>query len=410
MATSRGSKPRRCSTICLPFDQESYPETVADPAAFRAELGRLFGLMPEVFPRAFAEGYRLKDSRASAKLGLTLRRVRLSASGESFSVRPCFVMPYMTAPTGDVTGALFLRCFGVPFWALAKVFGRDHDYWYRLEVGPGRNSIAGTTLRKVGPPEHLLADEHHTSRDGEKAYVATTVGGGCILGAALAATAGEQDLKEAYGVFREEAREVRPGYGPETVNTDGWAATKAALSALFPLAVLIRCFLHGWLAIRCRGKLAEGFRELSKKAWDAYRSPDRRTFAQRLRRLREWARANVATAWVREKVTKLCSRAGEYGRAYAHPGCHRTSNMLDRVMRGMNRYLEDGQHLHGSAESAGLHVRAWALLSNFRPWHPQAGRDNQGWGSPAERLNRHRYHDDWLQNLLVCASLGGHRR
>jgi hypothetical protein len=35
---------------------------------------------------------------------------------------------------------------------------------------------------------------------------------------------------------------------------------------------------------------------------------------------------------------------------------------------------------------------------------------SKGWKSPAERLNGHRYHDDWLQNLLVSTSLGGYRR
>jgi hypothetical protein len=80
------------------------------------------------------------------------------------------------------------------------------------------------------------------------------------------------------------------------------------------------------------------------------------------------------------------------------------------VMRQMNRYFEDGQHLHGSGRACERHCRAWALLHNFRPWHPATARANGGWRSPAERLNRHRYHDDWLQNLLVSASLGGFRR
>ena len=48
-------------------------------------------------------------------------------------------------------------------------------------------------------PEHLLADEHHQPRDGVKNYIATTVGAGCCLGAALAQTAGAEDLQAAYG-------------------------------------------------------------------------------------------------------------------------------------------------------------------------------------------------------------------
>ena len=109
-------------------------------------------------------------------------------------------------------------------------------------------------------------------------------------------------------------------------------------------------------------------------------------------------------------MEKLCGRSKEYGLAYRHPGGHRTSAMLDRLMRSMNRYFEDGQHLHGAREACERHGRAWALRYNFRPWHPATARANGDWRSPAERRNRHRYHDDWLQNLLVSASLGGYRR
>ena len=270
-------------------------------------------------------------------------------------------------------------------------------YWYRLEVGLGRNSVVGTTLRRAPLPEHLLADEHHRTRDGVKNYVATTVAAGCCLGAALAETAGAEDLQAAYSVFQQEAQDVQPDYQPQTVSVDGWASTHQAWQALFPLVVLLRCFLHGWLNIRSRGKLTAPFVALSEKVWHAYHAPNRRSFGQRLRRLGEWAQQQVKAAWVLEQVQKLCGRAAEYGRAYRHPGGHR------------NRYLEDGQHRHGSPEACARHCWAWALLHNFRPWHPAVARANGDWQSQAERLNKHRYHDDWVQNLLVSASLGGYR-
>jgi hypothetical protein len=401
---------RRCSTICLPFDQPTYPATVADPSAFRAALADFFRRMPELFPDGFGGGYLLKDRRPSRKLGLPLRRIRLKVTRGTFTIRPAFALPYMAGRAEAASGPLFLRAFGVPFWALARVFGRDHAYWYRVEVGLGRNSIVGTTLRRAELPGHVLADEHHQPRDGVKNYIATTVGSGCCLGAALAPTAGADDLTAAYGVFRAEARDVQPGYAPRTVSADGWAATHQAWVALFPLVAVLRCFLHGWLAIRSRGKLADGFAALSERVWHAYHALTRRSFGQRLRRLREWAQAHVSATWVLEQVKKLCGRSAEYGAAYAHPGGHRTSNMLDRVMRSMNRYFDSGQHLHGSAGAGERHARAWALVSNFRPWSPATARANGGRRCPAERVNRHRYHDDWLQNLLVSASLGGYRR
>lgn len=411
MAESPKPKPRGFSTICLPISKEAYAQIIDSPTRFRRWLDQAFRTCPELFPAAFAFGYTLKDDRRSAKRGLRLRRIRCKANGHAFSIRPSFVLPYLTAWTDDVAGPLFLRSFGVPFWALARVFGKDAMFWYRLEVGLGRNSIVGTTVRRGPLPEHLLADEHHQPRDGTKNYIATTVGAGCCLGAALSQTAGADDLQTAYGVFKAEARNVRDDYQPVTVNSDGWAATRQAWQALFPLVVILRCFLHGWLNIRARAKnLKEVFVAVSEKVWHAYHAPDRRSFAQRLRRLGEWARERVKAAWVLEQVSKLCGRAKEYGRAYAYAGGHRTSNMLDRVMRAMNRYFDDGQHLHGSPEACERHCRAWALLHNFRPWHPAVARGNGGWDSPAVRLNQHRYHDQWLHNCLVSASLAGYRR
>jgi hypothetical protein len=401
---------RRCSTLCLPIGKDDYAALSGDPGRFRAWLDQSFHAWPELFPQAFPGGYRLKDARTSTRTGLRLRRVRLKATGESFSIRPSFVLPYMVGTTDDVQDPLFLRAFGVPFWALAYVFGKGAMYWYRLEVSLGRHSLAGTTVRRAALPEHLLADEHHQGRDGVKNYIATTVGEGCCLGAALAPTANADDLTDAYAVFQREADEVQPGYRPQTVSIDGWAATRQAWRALFPLVALLRCFLHGWLNIRSRGKLDATFAALSEKVWQAYHAPDRRTFGQRLRRLGEWAQRHVTASWVLAQVQKLCGRSQEYGLAYQYPGGHRTSNMLDRLMRSMSRYFEGCQHLHGSPAACGLHVRAWALLQNFRPWGPEAVRDNEGWCSPAERLNAHRYHDDWLQNLQVSASLGGYRR
>src|SRR5262249_17505358 len=149
----------------------------------------------------------------------------------AFSVRPCFVLPYMTAWTDQAEGPLFLRSFGVPFWALARVFGRGAMFWYRLAVGFGRDSLVGSTVRGVQPADRVLDGERHQPRDGTKNYVGAAVGGGCCLGAALAPTAGAEDLQAAYGVFKGEAGNVRTDYRPQTVNTDGWAATRQAWQA-----------------------------------------------------------------------------------------------------------------------------------------------------------------------------------
>jgi hypothetical protein len=401
---------RTCSTICLPIDQARYEAPVGDPQAFRDWIDAAFAASPELFPAAFAAGYPLKDARLSRKAGARARRVRVASTGESFSVRPSFAPPCHAALAGDAEKALFLRAFGVPLRALARVFGRDHSHRYRLEVALGRNSLVGTAARGGDLPWQVLADEHHASRGGDKGYVAVTVGGGCVLGADLSQTAGAEGLTAACGVFAEEAEDARPGYAPETVSADGRAAAHQARRALFPSVVILRGSPRGWPALRCRGKLNPMFAGLSRRCRAALAAPCRRSFAQRMRRLWEWAEANVEGSWLSAGLKRVCGRAGEYGGACRHPGGHRTSNMPDRAMRPLREYPHGGLHLHGSAGAAGLRARAWALLANFRPWHPATARANPDARCPAERLAGRRYHDDWLQNLLVSASLAGFRR
>jgi hypothetical protein len=299
----------------------------------------------------------------------------------------------------------------VPYWALTEVFGRSPMHWHRLERSLGRSSLVGTTVQRAEDlPRHLVADEKHTTRAGEKVYVAATAGGGCCLGMAVAKTAGADDLIEAYGVFRDEAVFLDPKYRPETVNTDGWPATQAAWRALFKGVTLILCFLHSFLKIRDRAKhLGEAFDALRERVWGAYHAPDARTFSQRLRRLREWAEMNVDKALVREKVLSLCGKREAFAVAYAHPGCHRTSNPVDRLLRRLDYHLYCTQHLHGSIEAAEQGLRGWSLIQNFAPSNPETVRKSPGLRSPAERLNGKHYHPEWLQNLLVSASLGGYR-
>jgi hypothetical protein len=262
--------PRGCSTICLPRSTDLYQRIIDSPHRFRQALDPLSRDHPELFPTAFASGYTLKDSRTSAQPGLRLRRLTGKADGSAFTVRPAFARPYRTGWAEDVAHALFWRRFGVPYWARAHALGRSPRYWYRLEAGLGRNRLVGTTVRQGDLPAELLADEHHQDRAGRKNYLATTVGDGCCLGAALAATAGAPDLQAAYGVFVQEALNLQAEYRPRTVNTDGWAATQQAWRALFPLVVIRRCFWHGWLSIRERAKhLGELFARLAEKVGDA---------------------------------------------------------------------------------------------------------------------------------------------
>ncbi len=277
----------------------------------------------------------------SAKLHLPIRRIEIE--GTAFTIHPSFVMPYLVGfVDSDIEKALFLRKFDVPFWALARLFGRNPMYWYRIEAGLGRNSIVGTTVTAANLlPEHLAADEKHSWVWGDKCYVATTVGAGCILGAAVAEDAGEESLTKAYGVFKQEAQCIKPDYAPVTANSDGWPATQAAWKALFTSVVLIACFLHVFIKIRDRSKkkYAGLFEQAATKLWECYAATTRELFSERVKKMVEWAQDASLPGAIMDPVTKLSDNIESFAVAYDFPGAHRTSNMLDRLMQRMDRHL-----------------------------------------------------------------------
>jgi len=399
--------------ITLPLAMEKHQEIVGDHRTYRKWVDEMIAQYPELFPKEIVGGYTLHDERASEKMeGLRLRRISLKARDgagkkQVFTIAPSGVMPYFAGCTDEVEKALFLRRFDVPFWALAYVFGHDDNYWYRLENHFGRYSIVQTVVKDPEKlPLHLLADEKITWLNGEKVVVATTVGEDCVLGASVALSADEDNLTEAYQHFKEEAQTLKADYVPETVNTDGWSATQRAWLNLFPLVILIECFLHAFIKIRERGKhLKELFHQLSQQVWDAYRATDAAAFRAQAEELLRWAEKNT-TGYVLEAVHKLCAKTERFALAYAHPLAHRTSNMLDRHMNAMARWLDSARFFHGHWISAERSVRAWALLHDFGPYCPRS-KASQLYSSPAHKLNGFVYHKNWLHNLLVSTSMSG---
>src|SRR5713101_9850884 len=286
---SRGSK-----HICVPFENEvQYQEYVADVTQYRHYVTLLSAQHPELFPQAMGQGYTFHDCYRSRKQGVVLRRLKLKASDEVFTLRPSFVMPYLSARTDEVEKALFLRQWGVPFAALAYVFGRDAMFWYRAWLSFGRPHLAGTTVKHAATmPQDLVAAEKSTWLAGAEVVVPTTVGGGCVLGIRVAEQTDSDSLKDAYGEFVTEATAVFPAYRVRSVCTDGFQATRAAWRRLVPQLILVLCFLHSILKLteRCRGTLR---RQVLDRAWSVYRAMTKAQFAQRLRRLAQWARTSL---------------------------------------------------------------------------------------------------------------------
>ncbi len=304
---------------------------------------------------------------------------------------------------------MYLRHFGVPFGALAYVFGRNPMYWYRIYLSLGRASIVGTTIKDAQKlPQHLVADEKHTWLQGKRVYIPTTVASGCILGVGLTESASGNALTKGYEEFQTEARCLDSYYAPITVNTDAWDGTQQAWHNLFPTVTLVLCFLHAVLKVQKGSPTYRNLRKkLKSKLWKAYKSTTASEFLKGLRLALIWSKKHIRRKRTLHKIRKLCRRATQFKVAYQFPQSHRTSNMVDRLMNHQDRLLYTMQYFHGDKKSARLYLRSMALVWNFHPYGARTRSNCSERMSPFTDLNGFRYHDNWLHNLLIASSMNG---
>jgi len=381
---------------------------MADVTTYRMYLTTVWQKHPELFPQALAQGYTFHDRYHLRKQAVTMRRIKLKATGAVFTVRPSFLLPYGMARTAEVEKALYLRQWGVPFEALAYVFGRNAMFWYRAWLRLGWPNLVGTTVKRVHRmPQDVVADEKITWLAGEEVVVPTTAGGGCVLGISVAEHATSAELQAAYGEFKAEAMAVFPDYQLRSVCTDGFHATRDAWRQLFPHVTVVLCFLHAILKLtdRCRGPLR---RQVLDRAWRVYHAVTKAQFAQRLRRLGEWARVTLEGS-LAQTIIKMTRQRDDFTLAYACPQAARTTNAVDRLHNHLDRVLYPMRYCHGSQPSARLAVRAWALQWNFHPYGLRLRSQEPHRASPFADLNGFSYHPNWLHNFLIAASMEGLR-
>lgn len=399
---------RGAKQFVIPMTLEEYLKWWPHAKKVRATLEDFARKHPERVPEDFEQGFELHGmGRESAKMpGIRLRKVVL-VGGEIYWLRPSFVFSYMMGTVDELEFPLLLASHGVPVYLLTREYGYSDMFWQRLIERLGRNSLVGTTVSGAEQlPIHLAADEHHVDWGGETGYITTTAGNGCVLGIGLTKGADEGHLAEGYGMFRKEALDVDPEYAPQTVNTDGWWATQNAFQALFNNIKVILCFLHGFLKVRDRCRQSH---ELHKHIWDVYRASTAEEFRKLMGELKEWCGTQTFSGPVTEMLAKLWKRTEEYAIAYDHPGCHRTSNAVDRPMNRLRRLVYAGRGLHGHQASSERRLRGWALLLNFRPFAPRSNYERNH-SSLAHRLNGKCYHQHWLHNLMIASSLMGVRK
>ena len=339
-------------------------------------------------------------------------RIQLPNRKGSYTVQPCFVLPYLKGYTLEVATALELMMYGVPSHKISELYGRNDSYWDNLFDSLGRFSVVGTLVKsKSELPDDYCADEKITYWNAKKISVCMVAAQNCLFCCEASWSSCAKGLERAYGIFKTEACRLKKDFAPMSINIDGWKATRLAFNNLFASTMLILCFLHGFIKIRNVAQKEPHVQTLYDHIWEAYRAEDAETFQLEIDKLNTWMEAVELKESTRKNVQKLIDKSTQYQQAYQRKEVHRTSNTVDRPMRRLDRFLFYKQYFHGHFRTAQLKTRAFANCYNFMPLSKRCLNYKQ---QPelycrAAQLNRKVYRQNWLENLIVAASLNGYR-
>ena len=220
--------PKGSKIIRLPLLESEYKSTIQDRKLFRKWLLGLEDKYTLLFEEDFEKGYTLHDIRYSKKMDLSYRRIRFT-SGNIYAIQPSYVLPYWSGKTSDCKHGLLLLSRGTSLDSVVSYYGENQVKWLNRLHHLGRFSLVGSSVKDTNLlPKDLTSDEKITFWNGKEIYVCITTGNNCILGADISHTEDEAGLRESYQVFKSEALNLLPTYQPNSVNTDGWAATRKA--------------------------------------------------------------------------------------------------------------------------------------------------------------------------------------
>ena len=111
-------------------------------------------------------------------------------------------------------------------------------------------------------------------------------------------------------------------------------------------------------------KLENYFDLAADKIWDCYRAESKLSLAQQIRRLKEWTISKLPDSPMKHNILKLCKRK-KWMEHLDFPTAHKTSNMMDRLMRAMNQHAFNSQMFHSTICSILIPLFDYEISFNF---------------------------------------------
>jgi len=253
-------------------------------------------------------------------------------------------------------------------------------------------------LLELSPPSHILEDEKFASENGTKTYIPAIAQGeySLIWWIDYVPNVDAETLKDSFGKY---LHHVDPLDAlPQASTQDGWKASLSALSQLCKGIVLQQCHRHlqgkfsRRLATFCKIQpqlSEEDLRSLRDAHWRVLKAPDKQSFGQRLRRLRE----RLPRPFFRACWDRLKERRDQILAYLKDDAIATVTTLQDQLFRFLDRKL----FMMGTfREETAAHntVNAWAITRNC--WRFMKGAKRQGC-SPIELAGADLQNVPWLQ-------------
>lgn len=253
-------------------------------------------------------------------------------------------------------------------------------------------------LLELSPPSHILEDEKFASENGTKTYIPAIVQGeyALIWWIDYVPAVDADTLKQSFEGY---IQQVEPLSAlPQASTQDGWKASLCALSKLCKGIVLQQCHRHlqgkfnRRLATLCKAQpqlSEEDLRSLRDAHWHLLKAPDKQSFGQRLRRLKErLPRSFFQACWdrLKEKRDQILAYLKDDAIATVTTLQDQLFRLLDRKLFMMGAFREE--------TAAYNTVNAWAITRNC--WRFMPGAKRQGC-SPIELAGADLQNVPWLQ-------------
>lgn len=123
---------------------------------------------------------------------------------------------------------------------------------------------------------------------------------------------------------------------------------------------------------RCQSLYAK----IEQQVWDIYHATDRQDFFRQMADFQIWATREL-TGPVLEAAHKLCAKADSFALAFDHPSAYRTSNMIDRHIIPLDRWLFASRHFHGNWSSLNSRYAPGCSFTTSHPTVPEPGLRNK---------------------------------